>query len=300
MANNDNFDDTKKLYNDMEKALRDLDYEHLVNLYKARREDFLTSTKTSSHEEFTKRLLYAVISTDVCMEVFQEFLNAMAQKIEIISSVAEKQFLEHKETSENALGKLEDLLQEVKSKEKGEADKEYKETVEFRQAIYTQVVNSQQELASFRAYTNTINLFLVTMGSTSTYGSIKKLFEIRDFSFLNEVLMLAIQTIIGLVPYVGTPVSATLGYIELVKKKANKYKDGGDWLTQLDNYSDVAFTWCLITQMLIELYNSNLSIQNKETLDIEKMVGEQEINRITKIIQNKIEMHISKYTGESN
>jgi hypothetical protein len=300
MANNGNFDDTKKLYNDMEKALSDLDYEHLLNLYKARREDFLASTKTSSHEEFTKRLLYAVISTDVCMEVFQEFLNAMAQKIETISSVAEKQFLEHKETSENALGKLEDLIQEVKSKEKGEANKEYRKTVEFRQAIYTQVVNSQQELASFRAYTNTVNLFLVTMGSTSTYGSLKKLFEIRDFSFLSEVLMLALQTIIGLIPYVGTPVSATMGYIELVKKKANKYKDGGDWLTQLDNYSDVAFTWCLITQMLIELYNSTLSIQDKETLDIEKMVGEQETNRITKIIQNKIERHISKYTGESN
>lgn len=299
MPNNDNSADTKKLYDEMEKALSDLDYKHLHSLYIARREDFLASTKTSSHEEFTKRLLYAVISTDVCMEVFQEFLNAMAQKIELISSVAEKQFLEHKETSENALDKLEELLQEVKSKEKGKADEEYKKTVEFRQAIYTEVVNGQQELASFRAYTNTINLFLVTMGSTSTYGSLKKLFEIRDFSFLNEVLMLALQTIIGLIPYVGTPVSATLGYIELVKKKANKYKDGGDWLTQLDNYSDVAFTWCTITQMLIELYNNNLSIQDKETLEIEKMVGEQELDRIAKIIQNKIETHVSKYTGES-
>ena len=52
--------------------------------------------------------------------------------------------------------------------------------------------------------------------------------------------------------------------------------------------------------MLIELSDGRLSIEDRHTDDLEKMVGENEIERISKIIEAKLENNMNKYIKDGN
>ena len=298
MTNIDSFSKNSEDYEKMIEAIKRLDFEHLHGLYIRRREGFLKNAREGTHKEITTRFLYAIISTDVCMEIFQDFLLAMGQKAEEISKKAEQDVIEHRTSTNEALDKLKGIVARSTIKREGRSQRRLQRLCKSRQAIYENIFDGTQDLALFKSSINSLNIFLVTVGSTATYGSLARLFEITDLTLVGEVMILALQTLLGLIPFAGTAGTALWGLYDIYDRKAKQYKKAGDLLTQLDNYSEVAFNWSTITQMMIELHKGNLSIQDNETYDLEKMVGEKEIERLSKIIQERIDGHVKKYTEE--
>ena len=239
MANPDSVSKSNETYQKMIGALQSLDFNHLNDLYTKRRTSFLESVKEDNHKEINSRLFYATITTDVCMEIYYDFLSALGQKVEEINTKTEKDIINHKTSTDEALGKLQGLLEEVQSKNKEEFTESYKNLFKGRQIIYEQVFQSRQGLAKFQSSVLAFNIFLVTLSSTATYGSLTRLFEITDLSLIGEVMILVLQTLVGLIPVAGTAATTLWGFYDIFDRKAKQYKKAGDLLTQLDNYTDV-------------------------------------------------------------
>ena len=220
-------------YEKMIEAIKSLDFEKLVDLHAKRRNKFLNDAKGSSHQEITTRLCYGVISIDVCMEVYQDFLNAIQKRAERIAETAQRNLVEHKELTTEALANLQNLLQEIESKEKIEFNDEYKSSIKLRQSIYEHVFKDNQNMAAIKVSTNFLSMYLVTVTSVSTHHSLTRLLEITDLTLLGDVLILGVQTLVGLIPYIGTFASSAWGLYDIFDKKAKQYKKAGDLLTQL-------------------------------------------------------------------
>lgn len=282
-------------YERMIEALHGLDIEHLHDLYIRRREGFLKNVRDDSHKELSTRLLYAVISTDVCMEVYQEFLVAMTQRFENLIDEAKQEMADHQDAISEMLGKSRELSREAHSEGEAGLQEAYRSSIDTRIALYQQMFESRQDLAVFQSSTRALSTFIFTLSGMSTHGSLERLLGITDLTLVGDVLVLVMQTLVGFIPCgVGTLSSSAWELYQILDRKAKQYKRAGDLLTQLDNFSDAAFQWCITTQMLIELIEGRLATDNRDPDELESIVGEQEIERITKIVLARIENSVNE------
>ncbi|MBV6452470.1 MAG: hypothetical protein MHPDNHAH_03227 [Anaerolineales bacterium] len=280
-------------------ALRDLDINGLYDLYDRRRAKFLKDAEVSTHQEVSRRLLFAVVSIDACMKIYQEFLAASAHTVEEMRNGVNQYIANQQLGTDDLLNKSKELLQEVQSKEQGEVDELYEASVKQRIALYEKMIQDWRTAAEFKSSTHTWSAIAFTMSHMSTYDSLARLLATNDLSSVSDVLILVLQTLVGLIPYIGTLGSTAWGLHDILDKKAKEYKNAGDLLTQLDNFSDAALQWCIITQLLIELNEGRLSFADQNTDEIRTMLGEQELKRISRMVQIKIESIMNNYKQSS-
>lgn len=277
------------IFNHATKNVQALDFNDLSNKYHARRNSFLKMLDNNQHNIINSKLVRAVISTDICLEISQEFFESLSNKVIGFQEDATQELSNFQVISDGINKNLENLLKDVQSKEKEGFSDAYLDSIQMLQNAFGFAFQQQKGLREFSFAAKALSVYLISINLTLNYNSLYRLLDTTDLKLVGDVLVVIIKGLIGIFP-AGSVATLLWDMYEVSKKQAEQYKKAGDLLTQLDNYSNTAFQWCVLTQMLIEVNEKRLSIdfRNKDLNDFS--YDKTDMEHTVKIVEARFEI----------
>lgn len=290
-------DESKKTFENTVKRMVGLNYKKLGSKYNNRRGEFAKVLDIDKHDEIKSRLVSAIIITDVCMSLYQElfasFTNKTLQfKDEFVSEVSD-----YKELSGEVNANFSILMNELESRKENEINQDFIDSIERRTKLFHTVAEQRKGIVDFSLTTKSITLYLMSLNVEAIYISLIKLFDTTDLRLIGEAIVVALKGLAGINP-IGSVSILFWDLYEVFKKKSEKYKQASDDLTQLDNYFDAAFQWCVICQAIIEVNEGRFGEQEDSASDIP--FSKNEITKLNEIVSEKYSKQLSSFATESS
>jgi hypothetical protein len=244
--------------------------EELHSEYAKKRTGYLDSIKNEQNRTLNKKLMLAAIATDVCLNVYLDYLAAIANNFTelgeklnnhnaLFSNVDKALFT----TLESSQAKLFSAMKETSNVSLVQALKADVESVISTLQSRIIVSDNIESVMLFKFYTLNITTLYI-------YSTLIELLKTKDSKVALEVLMVLVKFIVGLVPFADYPLLA-MDLKDAIELKQKQVSTTSDVLNQLDDFYFASFNWCMVVHIIMDLLDNSF-------LDFVSSVNEKKVD----------------------
>ena len=250
-------------------ALKAVDLPGLNKLYADRRESFSKKIKPGQHADIRNNFVHALISTDLCMETFREFLDSVTRKLQANLKEEIEEQSTYESSSDQIREEIDSIHEAIQKMDEHNVDETYKNSIDLRISLAKSAIHTQKMTAEFSSTTKTLSANVLMMTVLAIHTSLQMLYSTSDLSLVVNIVIVSLKNLAGLIPVAGPIGTYLWDLYETVNDRAKHLDKTSDELTKLDNYDFATFHWCVSVQALIDLNDGRLapdagSLETKE------------------------------------
>lgn len=226
--------------------------EELYKIYQKKRSSFSEQLSDENHKIIQDKLLHCVFTVDLAVLTFQELAENLPKIVDYLKKeyeASQDSHAEMVETLEDSIALAEKISDEGMRKS--------------HFSLIDTMAKSHNETQQLRYTLADINSQAINLSIESAFSSLPILLQSNNTDRILEALQKLVFNILGLIPGGGVVPGAHDVYSILTARR-KRTESASDYLGQLDEFLQMAYTWCISTQMLIDLISNLKDLDNED------------------------------------
>jgi hypothetical protein len=221
-----------------------LSADELYDIYQKKRSYFSQQLSIENHEVIQGKILRCLYSVDLAVLTLEELTEHLPKFIDYLKDESESAQQAHEkmvETLENSIS-----LVEVMTNEDMRAS---------QLSLIEAMAKSHNQAQLIRCTVSDLNSQLIQLSLEASFSSLTILLQSSNADHILAALQKLVFNIIGLIPGGGI-IPGAYDVYSILSARRKRTKAANDYLAHLDEFFQMVYTWCVSTQLLIDLINN--------------------------------------------